>query len=63
MPILGWLRQFRRHAGEVKDDLPSVIIPKVPSAPMKSFVKSKPDADFLARLLVLMTSPLGSTTV
>jgi hypothetical protein len=30
---------------------------------MKSFVKSKPDADFLARLLVLMISPLGSTTV
>lgn len=43
--------------------LPSVTTPKVPSAPIKSLVVSKPAADFLARLRVLMISPLGSTTV
>lgn len=42
---------------------PSVTIPNVPSAPMKSFVVSKPAEDFRERLLVLMTSPDGSTTV
>jgi hypothetical protein len=30
---------------------------------MKSFVTSNPAEDFLARLRVLMTSPLGRTTV
>ena len=43
--------------------LPSVTTPNVPSAPIKSLVVSKPAADFLARLRVLMISPLGSTTV
>ena len=43
--------------------LPSVIIPKVPSAPMNNFVTSKPAEDFLARCRVLMTSPEGRTTV
>lgn len=35
--------------------MPSVTMPNVPSAPIKSFVVSKPAADFLARLLVLTT--------
>ena len=43
--------------------LPSVTIPRVPSAPMNSFVVSKPAEDFLALLRVLMTLPLGRTTV
>ena len=38
-------------------------MPSVPSAPMKSFVVSKPADDLRARLRVLMTSPEGSTTV
>lgn len=42
---------------------PSVTIPRVPSAPMKSFVVSNPADDFRARRRVLMTSPDGSTTV
>ena len=42
---------------------PSVTIPKVPSAPINSLVVSKPAADFLARLRVLMTWPFGRTTV
>lgn len=46
-----------------KDYRPSVTIPSVPSAPMKSLVVSNPADDFLALCLVLMTSPLGSTTV
>ena len=37
--------------------------PNVPSAPMNSLVVSKPAADFRARRLVLITFPLGSTTV
>ena len=43
--------------------LPSVTMPRVPSAPIKSFVVSKPADDFRARLRVLMTLPEGSTTV
>lgn len=43
--------------------LPSVTIPRVPSAPMKSFVVSNPAEDLRARLRVLMTSPDGRTTV
>ena len=43
--------------------LPSVIIPSVPSAPMKSFVVSNPAEDFRDRLRVLTTSPDGRTTV
>lgn len=46
-----------------RNEVPSVTMPRVPSAPMKSFVVSKPVADFLALLRVLMTSPDGSTTV
>ena len=42
---------------------PSVMIPSVPSAPIKSLVVSNPADDFLARRLVLITSPLGRTTV
>jgi hypothetical protein len=42
---------------------PSVTIPSVPSAPMKSFVVSNPVDDFLALCLVLMTLPEGSTAV
>ncbi len=44
-------------------DLPSVTIPNVPSAPINNLVVSNPAADFLARLRVLMTLPLGRTTV
>lgn len=40
-----------------------MTIPSVPSAPMKSFVVSNPVEDLRARRRVLMTSPLGSTTV
>ena len=40
-----------------------MIIPSVPSAPMKSFVVSNPAEDFRERLRVLTTSPDGSTTV
>ena len=43
--------------------IPSVTIPKVPSAPMNSLVRSNPADDLRERLLVLMTSPEGSTTV
>lgn len=39
----------------------SVTIPSVPSAPIKSFVKSKPAADLRALLRVLMTLPFGNT--
>lgn len=42
---------------------PSVIIPSVPSAPMKSLVVSKPAEDFRARRRVLITLPDGRTTV
>lgn len=42
---------------------PSTITPKVPSAPVKSEVKSGPAEDFLALDLVLMISPEGSTAV
>jgi hypothetical protein len=42
---------------------PSVIIPKVPSAPMKSLVVSKPAEHFLDLRRVLITSPEGRTTV
>lgn len=45
------------------NEIPSVTIPKVPSAPMKSLVVSKPVADFLARLRVFITSPEGNTAV
>ena len=41
----------------------SVTIPRVPSAPMKSLVVSKPAEDLRARRRVLMTSPEGRTTV
>jgi hypothetical protein len=43
--------------------VPSVIIPKVPSAPMKSLVKSGPTEDFFARDRVVMTEPSAVTTV
>lgn len=43
--------------------LPSVIIPKVPSAPINNLVVSNPAEDLRARLRVLITSPEGSTTV
>ena len=43
--------------------LPSVTIPRVPSAPIKSLVVSKPADDFRALRLVFITSPLGRTTV
>lgn len=43
--------------------VPSVTMPSVPSAPMNSLVVSKPAADFLALLRVLMASPFGRTTV
>lgn len=43
--------------------VPSVMIPSVPSAPMKILVMSIPADDFRARRRVLMTLPLGSTTV
>lgn len=46
-----------------RHNMPSVMIPKVPSAPMKSFVVSKPAADFLARRLVLTICPFGRTAV
>ena len=42
---------------------PSVTIPSVPSAPMKSLVVSNPADDLRARLRVLMTFPFGRTTV
>lgn len=42
---------------------PSVTIPRVPSLPTNSFVRSGPTLLFLARLRVLTTSPFGSTTV
>ena len=45
------------------DNKPSVTIPSVPSAPMKSFVVSIPAEDFLARRRVLITFPFGNTTV
>lgn len=41
----------------------SVTMPNVPSAPMKSFVVSKPAADLRALWRVCMTSPEGRTTV
>ena len=41
----------------------SVTMPRVPSAPMNSFVVSNPADDLRERRLVLMTSPDGSTTV
>jgi hypothetical protein len=43
--------------------LPSVTIPRVPSAPINSFVVSNPAADFRALLRVLITSPDGRTAV
>lgn len=41
----------------------SVTIPRVPSAPMNSFVISGPAADLRALERVLITSPEGRTTV
>src|SRR5579859_2434836 len=41
----------------------SVITPKVPSLPQNNLVKSYPVLDFLARLLVFKTWPVGNTTV
>jgi hypothetical protein len=38
-------------------------MPRVPSEPMNNFVVSKPVADFLALLRVLITFPEGRTTV
>jgi hypothetical protein len=43
--------------------IPSVTIPSVPSAPINSFVVSKPAEDLRERRRVLMTSPEGRTTV
>jgi hypothetical protein len=44
-------------------ELPSVTIPSVPSAPIKSLVVSKPAEDLRARWRVLITFPDGRTTV
>lgn len=52
---------IQRHDELVYVSLPSTTKPKVPSLPMKSFVRSGPAEDFLARDLVLITSPFGST--
>jgi len=41
----------------------SVTMPRVPSAPMNSFVVSNPADDLRDRRLVLITSPEGRTTV
>lgn len=43
--------------------LPSVTMPRVPSAPMNSFVVSNPADDLRDLRRVLMTSPDGRTTV
>jgi len=42
---------------------PSVMIPRVPSAPVNNFVVSQPADDFRDRRRVLITSPDGRTTV
>jgi hypothetical protein len=44
-------------------ELPSVTMPSVPSAPIKSLVVSKPAEDLRARRRVLITLPEGRTTV
>ena len=41
----------------------SVMMPRVPSAPMNNFVVSNPADDLRDRRLVFMTSPEGRTTV
>jgi hypothetical protein len=41
----------------------SVTMPRVPSAPINSFVVSNPADDLRERRLVLITSPDGRTTV
>lgn len=51
------------YAFQFKIDIPSVTIPNVPSAPIKSFVVSNPVEDFRALRRVLITSPSGNTTV
>lgn len=43
--------------------VPSVTIPKVPSAPINNLVVSNPAEDLRALCRVLITSPDGSTTV
>jgi len=53
---------LERYAKE-QSNIPSVTIPSVPSAPMKSLVVSNPAEDFLDLRRVLMTSPEGRTTV
>lgn len=53
---MGHKKRYRIHP-------PSVTIPNVPSAPINNLVVSNPAADFLARLRVLITLPLGRTTV
>ena len=42
---------------------PSVIIPRVPSAPINNLVASNPADDLRDLRRVLMTSPEGKTTV
>ena len=59
-PLLGIKKMFlERASGKV----PSVIIPRVPSAPMNNLVVSKPADDLRDLRRVLMTSPEGKTTV
>jgi len=58
--IRNLVSRVKKNHGE---SIPSVMIPRVPSAPMNSLVTSKPADDFLDLWRVLIISPLGRTTV
>lgn len=57
------VRSYRDDTMPTMGTIPSVMIPRVPSAPMKSLVVSNPAEDFLDLRRVFMTSPEGNTTV
>lgn len=61
--VAGIVLELECHPEYQMPNLPSVTIPSVPSAPMKSLVVSKPAEDLRARRRVLITLPDGRTTV
>ena len=62
-PQSRWFASSACSLSPVGCPVPSVTIPRLPSAPMTSFVISMPADDLRARRRVLMTLPFGRTTV
>src|SRR5882762_3225128 len=62
-PYSDWTNSYVISALTTIQNVPSVIMPSVPSAPINSLVVSNPADDFLDLRRVLITSPEGRTTV